>query len=200
MLFVVACRQEEPKKSEVPPPPPATNQPLDLLSLTTNTPNTVQTNFQIRNMGTLRFEMPVGWKAESKVTPSNMVPSITILFTSTGGRDFAVEFVALLNGELDKLDTRAVAEEALRNLRTNALESVLQLNELKGTEISGHYFSITDKNLVDRMPPRGEYKYMIQGKAKMARFETMFVIVSNNPDGSDRRAALEMIRNIRFVR
>ena len=40
---------------------------------------------------------------------------------------------------------------------------------------------------------------MIQGRAKMQQFATSFSILSNNPNGEDRKAALEMIRNVRFI-
>ncbi len=112
-----------------------------------------------------------------------------------------MEFTALFDPENRlALNARAACEKALEKARPRALETNLSVQDLTGPEFLGHYFSITDKTLVDRMPPVGEFKYMVQGTSKLSQLVISFKIFSNNPKGDDRQKGLEMLRNIRFVR
>ncbi|MDB6028781.1 MAG: hypothetical protein JWM68_5004 [Verrucomicrobiales bacterium] len=197
MALTMSCGRSDDSKKET------ENQPWSLVS--TNVPTnvastTIETNFPLRSIGSLRFRMPIGWQATMQETPSNRVPAMTILFGPAKGLDFVVEFSALLGGkDLATLNTRSACEKALKQNLGAALEKKIEIQDLNGPEISGHYFSITDKNLVDQIPPPGEYKYLIQGNAKMARFATSFRIMANNPSAETREAGLEMIRTVRFV-
>ena len=151
LLMATSCRRSEEKPLET------TNNPALQLISTNLSPLPGQTNFAIRSFGAFQFTIPAGWTATSQETASNRVPALTVLFTPVEGNDFVVEFTALLGGNnLRTLDTKAALEKALQTT-TNALERKIEIQEFKGTEISGHYFSITDRSLLNRLPPRGEY-------------------------------------------
>lgn len=197
MALTISCGRSDDSKKET---QVQTQAPSSNRITTTLLSGTIETNFPLRTLGSFRFAMPAEWQAVAQQTTSDRVPAISILFSPAQGLDFAVEFTASLAGEnLPAMDTRAACEKTLKPNLASALDRRVDIQELKGPEISGHYFSITDKNLVDRLPPSGEYKYLIQGHGKMAQFATSFRIVSNNPSGEDRKAALEMIRTVRFV-
>jgi hypothetical protein len=192
-LFTISCRRSEENTPEA--------KSSSLTLLTTNIAATSnQTNFPIFGVGVLHFPVPMGWNVVSRQAPPESVPMTTILFSSPPGTDFVAEFTALYDKDKKlAVNARTACQNAMENARPQALETNLQVQDLSGPEFFGHYFSITDKNLVDRIPPPGEYKYLVQGTAKMAQLVISFKIYSNHPDGADRKAALEMIRQVRFV-
>ena len=201
VLALTSCGRSEKKETEA-VKAPQTNAPAITLVSTNVSVATIQTNFPLRGAGLLQLEMPTSWVAHVTESATNSeVPSTTILFANTEGLNFAIELTAVFDAENRlALNARSACEKAMENARPRALEKTVFVQDMSGPQFLGHYFSITDKTLVDRMPPPGEFKYLTQGTGKMAQVVMSFRIFSNNPAGDDRKTALEMLRNMQLIR
>lgn len=108
--------------------------------------------------GVLELNVPASWKAAAHKPQENMPP--TIIFSPSKGNDFEIIITVFWNkeGEVgfnspDKV--RALLEKDGRKLLSRTMETKIVLNEIKGMNHPGYYFSVTDKN-----PEPGEYRYM----------------------------------------
>ncbi len=89
-------------------------------------------------------------------------------------------------------EVRANVEQSAQNMLPQAVEKTFKIEELKGKEIMGYYFTLTDK-----APKPGEWKYMTQGMAKLQSLLIFFTILDNRPDAPERTVALDMLRQAR---
>ena len=74
----------------------------------------------------------------------------------------------------------------------DAVEKTLVINELKGKETIGYYYTVTD-----RASPRGpgDYKYMTQGQVAVGDLLAFFSIFSQNKAAPEHAAALQVLQN-----
>jgi hypothetical protein len=69
------------------------------------------------------------------------------------------------------------------------VEGVLPLQEIKGVDGRGFYFTATD-----RAPKPGEAKYLTQGIIRVGEISLAFTVLTNDGQEAVVRAALEMLR------
>jgi hypothetical protein len=124
-------------------------------------------------------------------------------FHPADGSGFAI-LVEIIPVDMEKareLNTRdALARPGQMEL-ANSVEKELNIQDFKGEEAIGSYFTLTDKKLVNTaQPPPGEFKYVTQGCAKLEDLILSFRVVSNQPAGDEKTAALEMIKTACLVR
>jgi hypothetical protein len=76
-----------------------------------------------------------------------------------------------------------------------AVEKTLTLQELRGTQSVGTYYSLTD-----RKPAPGEFKGLTQGSFLTGELLSAFTILSDNPGSSDVRQLLRMFSEATHVK
>jgi hypothetical protein len=89
----------------------------------------------------------------------------------------------------DEATIRSEVATAAKKAASQFVEGALPLQELKGTEGRGFYFSATD-----RAPGPGEYKYLTQGIVRVGEIALAFTVLTNDGQEGVVKAALEMLR------
>jgi len=117
--------------------------------------------YPIPEHGTLELKVPASWKGELHKPQANMPP--TMMFNPAKGNDFQVIITVLWgkNGEQgfnSRERVRTLVEKDGQKLFPNAVETKIELQEIRGADHTGYYFTLTDKS-----PDPGEYRYMTQG-------------------------------------
>ena len=69
------------------------------------------------------------------------------------------------------------------------MEGALPIQEFKGTEGRGFYFSATD-----RAPVPGEYKYLTQGIIRVGEIALAFTVLTNDGQEAVVKAALAVLQ------
>lgn len=131
--------------------------------------------YPIPEHGTLELNVPSSWKDEMHKPQEKMPP--TIIFNPAKGDDFQV-LIAVLWGKPGGQDfnslekVRTFVEKDGQKLLPNAAEPNIVLQEIKGVNNAGYYYSITDK-----APNPGEYRYMTRGAIGVGNLFLNFTIL-----------------------
>ncbi len=114
--------------------------------------------YPIPDHGVLELNVPASWKTKIHKPQENMPP--TMIFIPATGNDFQVTMIVLW-GKKEEPDfnrsetVKTFLEKEGQKLLPRIVETKIALQEIKGVNHTGHYFSVTDKN-----PEPGEYRYM----------------------------------------
>jgi hypothetical protein len=159
---------------------------------------TRSSDFSIPSHGSLRLAVPTGWQTDS--LPLARPASVTIHFTPTQGGAFDVTItsvwmdanaLAKATVEARKREMQQSADEML----PRSVEKTATLQEIKGVESVGCYYSLTD-----REPGEGEFKYVIQGTVLTGDVLSAFTILSRAPAAAEATQALRMLAEANYVK
>ncbi len=148
--------------------------------------------YPIPEHGTLELNVPTLWKGEVHKPQEKMVP--TIIFDPAKGNEFQVMISVLWSraGDQDfngQGKVRTFVEKDGQKLLPNATETNIVLQEIKGVNNTGYYYSITDK-----APNPGEYRYMTRGAIGVGNLLLNFTILHRVKDSQAVRDALSVLR------
>jgi hypothetical protein len=151
--------------------------------------------YPIASHGALELQVPDGWVGEASGGAPNAPPTIQF---SAPGREFAVLVTALWSPSTEAAvpeRIRAAIEKqaASPEISERAEEATRPVQEIRGPQANGYYFSATDKTW---KAGSGDYRYVTQGGMAVGTFAVTFTILTNAP-APDRDAALEMLRSAR---
>lgn len=148
--------------------------------------------YPIPEHGTLELNVPASWKGNVHKPQENIPP--TIIFDPAKGDDFQV-MITVLWGQTGDQDfsspdkVRSFVQKDGQKLLPNAVEGKIVLQEIKGANKTGYYFSITDK-----APNPGEYRYMTRGAIGVGNLLLNFTILHRVRDSESIRHALSILR------
>ncbi len=148
--------------------------------------------YPIPEHGTLELKVPTSWKGKVHKPQENMPP--TIIFDPAKGNDFQV-MITVMWGKTGDQDfngqqkVRTFVEKHGHQFLPNAAEAKIVLQEMKGVNNTGYYFSITDK-----APNPGEYRYMTRGSIGVGNLLLNFTILHRVKDSQAVRDALSLLR------
>ncbi len=148
--------------------------------------------YPIPDHKTLELNVPASWKGKVHKPQENMPP--TIIFDPAKGNDFQV-LITVMWGKTGDLDfnsqekVRLVVEKDGQKLLPNAVEPKIVLQEMKGVNNTGCYFSVTDK-----APNPGEYRYMTRGAIGVGDLLLRFTILHRVKDSQAIRDALSALQ------
>jgi hypothetical protein len=136
--------------------------------------------------------MPEGWVGEMKQPESQLPPTITM--TPRSGAKFVITMTVAwpmtsARKMLDQDTIRSAVAGAAKSAEPESVEGVLPLQEIKGVDGRGFYFTATD-----RAPKPGEAKYLTQGIIRVGEISLAFTVLTNDGQEAVVRAALEMLR------
>jgi hypothetical protein len=181
-----------------------TNNPVASAGSTNSSSKTVtQMELTIPGKGKVRLTFPNAWRDSSDQVTQLGVPVQQLQFHPADGAGFAIllEIIPVGMEKARELDTREALARPGQMELANSVEKKLNIQDFKGEEAAGSYFTLTDKKLVNTpQPPPGEFKYVTQGCAKLEDLILSFRVVSNQPAGDEKTAALEMIKSACLVR
>jgi hypothetical protein len=134
--------------------------------------------YALPDHGSLRLAVPVSWRDEIRQPPNRLPP--TIAFTPKSGAGFQVLLTTLWQTTSDvpprsAESLRQSMQQALDQVKSQAVEQTIPIMELKGSAGPGYYFSATD-----RAPGPGEFKHMTQGIVRVGDLTVTFTILTND--------------------
>jgi hypothetical protein len=156
----------------------------------------IQKSVKVAGGGTLDFEFPESWGKKPTLDANEGVT--TIRFGPYGPRKkpfFLVHIESVTAIELvSSEDLMKVTEAEATSHKRIAVETDIAINDLQGTKVAGHYFSITD-----RESKPGEYDYMTLAilSSEYLLIKCFFFSSDGAPDfGAD---AMQMMQSIKFT-
>ena len=150
------------------------------------------------NHGSLRLSIPVSWTVDSRAIAD---PATMFLHIAPAkGKDFDVQLtvVWLNSANLAKTTPESIkanTERTGNGVLLQAVEKTLTLQELRGTQSVGTYYSLTD-----RKPAPGEFKGLTQGSFLTGELLSAFTILSDNPGSSEVRQLLRMFSEATHIK
>ncbi|MDB6121667.1 MAG: hypothetical protein JWQ71_660 [Pedosphaera sp.] len=182
-------------------PPKAVEPKTNSVSTNAAPQELVQKNFPLMSTkGVLQLSFPKSWVVSSRLNSQGGIPMDLIGFHPQDSDEFAVllEVVAIDQEKAKAMDLRKALTDASRAEATNSVSGHIDIMELKGTNVTGVYFTATDKRLALVLRPNpGDYKNLTQGYARLDNLVLTFRLVSNRSD-EEKNAMLEMIKTARF--
>lgn len=155
--------------------------------------------FVVPGHGRLLLRLPPGWTATE---PEGAPAGRAIRLERPGARVLAL-FTPLADpqepGAAAGADTaRLFAELGRRRALAGSVEAELPLEELSGPDVTGYYFSATDRALAGREAGPDEYRHVLQGAAAVGAVVLAFTLLDDGP-GPWRAEVLEVTRTARHV-
>jgi len=153
--------------------------------------------YPIPEHGMLELNFPTLWKVEVHKQQEKMPP--TLIFKPASGDDFQVLMTVLWSnkGEPDfnsQSKVRTLVEKDGQKLLPKTVETKIDLQEIKGVNNIGYYFSITDK-----APNPGEYRYMNRGAIGVGNLLLNATILHRVKESESVKDALSMLREARQI-
>jgi len=148
--------------------------------------------FELPEHAALTLLVPEGWVGEMKQGGSHMGPTITM--GPRSGAKFVMTMTAVwpmapAHEMPDESAIRSEVAAAAKSAQSQSVEGVLSIQEIKGVDGRGFYFTATD-----RAPKPGEAKYLTQGIIRVGDISLAFTVLTNDGQEAVVRAALEMLR------
>ncbi len=155
-----------------------------------------QKSYKVAGGGALDFEFPQSWGKKPDVASAEGIT--TIRFGPYGPRKkpiFLVHVETVTAVEpVSAEDLMKVTEAEVASHKTIAAETDIPINELNGPKVSGHYFSVTD-----RESKIGEFDYLTLAILRSDQLLVKCYFFSNDgaPDfGAD---AMQMMESIKYT-
>lgn len=148
--------------------------------------------YPIPKHGTLELNVPTSWKDKVHKPQENM-PS-TIIFDPREGNNFEVMITVLWSktgeqGFNSRDNLRTLVEKEGQKLLSNAVETKIILQEIRGVDHTGFYFVLTDK-----APNPGEYRYMTHGAIGVGNLLLSATILHRVKESESVKDALSALR------
>jgi hypothetical protein len=155
-------------------------------------------DYPIPNHGSLRLKVPDGWEVQSKQTSDP--PSITLHVAPASGSAFEMYVTAVwLNSEkLPNITSdwlKQNSQEAADKLLPRAVEKAATLHDLRGSQTTGFYYALTD-----RESKPGEYTYLTQGMLLTGELLTTFTVLHRTPESPEVTQALGALAEATFMK
>ena len=140
--------------------------------------------------GSVEVPVPAAWTdVVSRATDGR---TFTLKLTPPEGQGAGIVMITVLRGPMKEPDVRALVERQGRALLPTAVEQSLQLEELRGEQVRGFHYSLTD-----RAPKPGEHVHLTQGAASTGNVSLSFTILAPGPQAPARQAGLDFLRGTR---
>jgi hypothetical protein len=152
----------------------------------------------VPNHGNLRLSIPVSWSVESRAMADPA--TIFLHIAPAKGKDFDAQLTVVwltpANQAVTTLESiQANTERTGNGVLLQAVEKTLMLQELRGSESVGTYYSLTD-----RKPAPGEFKYITQGSFRTGELLSAFTILSSNPNSAEVKQLLRMLTDATYLK
>ena len=148
--------------------------------------------YPIPDHGILELNVLPSWKDNIHKPQKDMFP--TIIFIPAKGNDFQVLITVIWSktGEQDfnsPVKIRTLVEQDGQNILPKAVETNLVVQQMRGVNSIGYFFSLTDK-----APNPGEFRYMTRGGIAVGNLLLNATILYRVKDSESVKDALSMLR------
>jgi hypothetical protein len=141
--------------------------------------------------GSVEVPVPAAW-TDAVGRAGGDARTFTLTLTPPGGKEAGIVMITVLRGPMKEPDLRALVERQGRALLPKVVERSLQLEELRGEQVRGFHYSLTD-----RAPKPGEHAHLTQGAASTGSVALSFTILAPGPQAPARQAGLDLLRGTR---
>jgi hypothetical protein len=153
---------------------------------------TTKKKYPIPEHGVLELNVPASWKGGAHKPQENMPP--TIIFSPSKGNDLQVTMMVLWGKKEEPVfngpeKVKTFLEKDGQKLLPRTVETKIVLNEIKGINHTGYYFSVTDKN-----PEPGEYRYMTRAGIGVGNLVLQVTVVHRVKESGAVKDTLSMLR------
>jgi hypothetical protein len=148
--------------------------------------------YPIPDHGVLELNMPTSWRIDVHKPQENLPP--TIIFSPKKGDDFKVLITVLWDntGEQDFNSPdkiRTYVQEDGQKILPKAVETKLLVQQMRGVNNTGYFFSLTDK-----APNPGEFRYITRGGMAVGNLLLNVTILYRVKDSEFVKDALSVLR------
>ena len=153
--------------------------------------------FDVPDHGRLRMVVPPLWKVVSKALKAPPAAVIHIQPSIGDAFDLQMTTIWLDAGMKAKMTPDVVKGNVRRSGETllkDAENKSLIIDDLKGEDVAGYYFTLADSN-----PKPGEFRYVTQGTFVTGELMTAFTFLHRLPDPEDLQLFLRMLAGARQV-
>ncbi len=162
-----------------------------------DTPQMGQGEYSNPAYGKLIFNIPSLWRSKLNRTARQI--NEVIVFAPQSGNSFKMFLDPLMNEKEtidfnDKDVVRLQVEHLGKQFITSTVEKNITLQELKGSDSTGYYFSITNKKKAKPF----EWQCLMQGRMTVGTFYLQFTLLSQTQDAKEISAALEMLATVKY--
>jgi hypothetical protein len=150
--------------------------------------------YPVANRGVLGVHKPVSWV--DRFSATSMPP--TIRLSPKEGAIFECYLTLIPKADPNApIPSDGKMQEAVQKMieliKTQALESDIEIKDIHGSVDHGFYFSMTD-----RAPKKGEYRYLTQGVIQAGTLSILVTLMSNDESGVIERDTLEVLQSLVF--
>lgn len=160
-------------------------------------------SYELPNSTALELTVPGSWKTSISLNPGGILrrngePIITLLPPTLDDVRLLVSVFWPFEGRaaLSPQDLRALLASSGQAQLSQAVEKQLIIEELRGREVAGYFYTLTDLRFTDRTPPSDQYRYMTQGSLRLGDWSLTFTILFNAKDAPGRQTALEIVKSV----
>ena len=154
--------------------------------------------YPIPDHGILELNVPASWKDNIHKPQKDMFP--TIIFVPAKGNDFHV-LITIIWGKTGEQDfnsptkIRTLVEQDGQKILPKAVETQLVLQQMRGVNNIGYFFSFTDK-----APNPGEFLYLTRGGMAVGNLLLNATILYRAEDSEYVKDALSMLREAKQIK
>lgn len=150
--------------------------------------------YPVANRGVIEIQIPTSWVDRFS---ANSTPP-TIRLSPKEGATFECYLTLIPKvSPSAPVPSDSKMKEAVQKMielvKTQALESKVEIKEIHGSSNYGFYFSMTD-----RAPTKGEYRYMTQGVLQAGTLSIMMTVLSNDESHKIERDTLDALATLVF--
>ncbi|MCU0847569.1 MAG: tetratricopeptide repeat protein [Spirochaetes bacterium] len=154
----------------------------------------------IEEKATLTLTTPEEWLELLKVNEQRGI--LTIEYLSPPGKERFHFLISPLTGLKDSKtarDVKAMAEGSGKRLLGRSIEKELEIFELKGREIEGYAYTLSDKSFKKGANPE-EYPFVTQGFLLSSGTVHSFTVLTDSKEKAFIMSVLDVLKSISYVR
>ena len=154
-------------------------------------------DYPIPDHGSLHLTIPKAWRVSSQST--KQPPGVVLQVRPESGDAFNIQVTTVWLNEVALTRTtqesiRRQVDQNGRQLLPQAVEKSLSVQELRGAQALGYYYTLTD-----RAPAPGEFRFMTQGTVLVGQTLTTFTILFHSPNAPDVGQCLKILETATYA-
>ena len=126
---------------------------------------------------TLSVKTPADWLESFEKGPKGAL--LTVGYRPSSGHESVIFFSTF--AAAPGLDIKDVAARMGQSLLPTAVETDLNLTEVRSETVQGYWYRLTDKTLVGKAPEKDNYLYLIGAAIMVQRYLVVVTALTNDP-------------------
>lgn len=142
---------------------------------------------------TLSVKTPADWQESFEKGPKGSL--LNVSYRPSSGPEFEIHFTVFAGSP--KIDIQDLAAKMGEPLLPTAVETELNLAEVRSETVQGYWYRITDKTLVGKPPEKDNYLYLINAALTVQKYLVIVTALTNDPGQGFINGMMEMMGSFR---